>query len=224
LRLVALRPEKSLWAHYVNNQMKKNMPKQISSKITALTFGVLVVLFAVAFYVVAWQEPTQAPPGGNVAAPLNISNIGQSKAGGLILNTGGAPNGLIIQSGNVGIGTASPTQKLDVSGNIKASNFPPGTCAVGSSIRAINADGTVICEADDVGTPAPVSTGLYGQCLEGESCSAYAPATLYSYYGYCRCTCPSGYTLVKTGETSVSPASGTESTRVIGTYYACYKQ
>ena len=162
-----------------------------------------------------------------MAAPLNVSNIGQSKTGGLILNTGGAGTGLIVDKGNVGIGTASPTQKLDVSGNIKASNFPPGTCAVGSSIRAINADGTVICEADDVGTPAPVSTGLYGQCLVnyGRICSAYAPATVsYDYYGSCSCICPSGYTLVKMGEASVSPSSGTESTDVTGIYYSCYKQ
>jgi len=39
---------------------------------------------------------------------LNIGSTGQSKAGGLILNTGGAATGLIVQSGNVGIGTTTP--------------------------------------------------------------------------------------------------------------------
>ncbi|OGZ23897.1 MAG: hypothetical protein A2896_03050 [Candidatus Nealsonbacteria bacterium RIFCSPLOWO2_01_FULL_43_32] len=75
------------------------MQKQVSPKIVALTFGILTIAFLAAFYVVAWQEPTQAPPGGNVAAPLNISNVGQSKEGGLILNTGGAEYGLIVDEG-----------------------------------------------------------------------------------------------------------------------------
>ena len=45
---------------------------------------------------------------------------GQSKAGGLILNTGGAVNGLIVDKGSVGIGTTNPSQKLDVAGQIHA--------------------------------------------------------------------------------------------------------
>ena len=77
----------------------------ISSKTVALIFGVLVISFLAAFYVVAWQEPSQAPPGGNVPAPLNVGPTGQSKAGGLILNTGGAEKGLIIDKGQICIGT-----------------------------------------------------------------------------------------------------------------------
>lgn len=80
------------------------MQKEISPKIVALTFGVLVISFLAAFYVVAWQEPTQAPPGGNVPAPLNVGPTGQSKAGGLILNTGGAEYGLIVDRGNTKVG------------------------------------------------------------------------------------------------------------------------
>ena len=96
------------------------MKKQISPKIVSLTFGVLVVCFAMAFYVLGWTEPTQTPPEGNVLAPLNVGPTGQSKAGGLILNTGGAVNGLIVDKGSVGIGTTNPSQKLDVAGQIHA--------------------------------------------------------------------------------------------------------
>ncbi|MBI2624992.1 MAG: hypothetical protein HYW70_01505, partial [Candidatus Nealsonbacteria bacterium] len=46
-------------------------------------------------------EPSQSPPLGNVFAPLNVGNVGQSKAGGLILNTGGAEFGLIVDKGKV---------------------------------------------------------------------------------------------------------------------------
>ena len=81
------------------------MQKQISPKITALTFGILTIAFLAVFYVVAWTEPGQTPPQGNVPAPINVGPTGQSKAGGLILNTGGAVNGLIIDKGNLCLGT-----------------------------------------------------------------------------------------------------------------------
>lgn len=57
------------------------MHKQISLKIVALTFGILTAVFLAAFYVVAWQEPSQAPPGGNVATPINVGTAPQAKAG-----------------------------------------------------------------------------------------------------------------------------------------------
>ncbi|MDP3785148.1 MAG: hypothetical protein Q8R12_03705, partial [bacterium] len=86
-------------------------------------------LFALQLF--AFQEPSSSPPLGNVPAPLNISSSGQSKSGGLILNTGGASYGLIVDQGNVGIGTQSPTQKLDVAGYIRGAT---GLC-IGSDCR-----------------------------------------------------------------------------------------
>lgn len=80
------------------------MNKIASPKIIALIFGILVLTFLAVFYVVAWQEPSEAPPGGNVSAPLNTGATGQSKAGGLILNTSGAPNALVIDKGNLCFG------------------------------------------------------------------------------------------------------------------------
>lgn len=64
--------------------------------------------------ILAWSPPGSAPPAGNVPAPLNTGSSGQSKAGGLILNTGGATNGLIVDKGRVGIGKASPGAKLHI--------------------------------------------------------------------------------------------------------------
>ncbi|OGZ23899.1 MAG: hypothetical protein A2896_03065 [Candidatus Nealsonbacteria bacterium RIFCSPLOWO2_01_FULL_43_32] len=81
-----------------------NMRKQIFSKISSYFPQILALLLLSAFAAYGWTEPTQAPPGGNVATPLNTSNIGQSKEGGLILNTGGATNGLVIDKGNLCLG------------------------------------------------------------------------------------------------------------------------
>lgn len=70
----------------------------------ALSFGVSVLA-------VSFTQPSGAPTNYNAPAPLDTSSIANVKIGGLILNTGGANNGLIVQLGNVGIGTAKPADK-----------------------------------------------------------------------------------------------------------------
>lgn len=103
------------------------MPKQFSPKTIALVFSVLVICSVAAFYAAAWTEPTAVAPGNNASTPLDTSNVGQTKVGGLVLNTGAATYGLIVQSGNVGIGTATPGAKLEVAGQIKMTGGTPGT-------------------------------------------------------------------------------------------------
>lgn len=89
-------------------------------KIYILIPIIFVMCCVSGFYASSWTEPTQTYPNGNVALPLNTSITGQSKAGGLILNTGGADHGLIVQTGNVGIGTADPYAGLEI--NMGATN------------------------------------------------------------------------------------------------------
>lgn len=72
----------------------------------------------------AWTNPTVAPPGGNVSAPLTTGTTGQSKSGNLAINTAGIyQNALLIPNGRVGIGVASPAEKFEVNGNVKATAF-----------------------------------------------------------------------------------------------------
>ncbi len=60
-----------------------------ATAITKLAFAVaflsLLTLASVRFVQAAWVPPTSAPPGGNVAAPLNVSGVSQTKQGSLTI-------------------------------------------------------------------------------------------------------------------------------------------
>ncbi len=105
-----------------------------------MLFSIGLQTFAAGF-----TEPAQSPPNGNAYAPVNTGLSGQSKIGGLILNTGNAPTGLIVAKGNVGIGTVNPTSKLDVSGTISASKVSATNMNVSNvnTSKIYFSDGTV---------------------------------------------------------------------------------
>jgi hypothetical protein len=60
---------------------------------------IIISLFTSYIISLAWTEPTSTPPYGNISAPINVSNQGQIKYGGLLLNLGGATTGLIVANG-----------------------------------------------------------------------------------------------------------------------------
>lgn len=96
----------------------------------ALFVGVILG-FSVQF-AVAWVEPVSAPPSGNVDAPLNTGDAGQSKSGGpLWLNKANVSTvGLISEgdtgffNGNIGIGTMVNPPESDTSINMYAPKWP----------------------------------------------------------------------------------------------------
>jgi len=64
-------------------KISNGVNKKISPKVISLVFGILVLCFAIGFYVLGWVEPSGDAPEGNVPLPLNTSDIGQSKVGWL---------------------------------------------------------------------------------------------------------------------------------------------
>jgi hypothetical protein len=93
---------------------------KITSLFTISLTAAFIIFMGVMVASGAWTEPTNAPPLGNVSAPINVGNDGQAKIGGLVVNTGGAINGLGVLGGG----------SLDLSGIIRIvdenGNLAPG--------------------------------------------------------------------------------------------------
>jgi len=110
-----------------------------------LTVGAcaLVVSLGLCFVILAWSEPSQPAPNGNVAAPINTGSIAQTKAGDLsfknganapysihmdggsfaLKNNAGLLKLVVGQDGNIGIGTTTPIYKLDLRSGSETSSF-----------------------------------------------------------------------------------------------------
>ncbi|MFO1303335.1 MAG: tail fiber domain-containing protein [Burkholderiales bacterium] len=81
--------------------------------------------------------------GGGAHVAIDVVGYFRAPAGGFVSSiTAGAglTGGTITSSGTIAVDTATIQSRVT------------GTCAAGSSIRAIAANGTVTCETDDVGT------------------------------------------------------------------------
>ncbi len=97
--------------------MLQTYPKSNSQK---FTFGLGVVAIGLVFglsiqFADAWTNPTSTPPAGNVAGPINTSNIAQTKAGAFTSNIsltsvdGGSGNGDLQMIASPG-GLPAPNQ------------------------------------------------------------------------------------------------------------------
>lgn len=68
----------------------------------------------------AWIVPSDEPPDQVISMPINVGTTAQSKDGPLVLNHGDVGTvGLFVEHGDVGVGVAAPTSKLDVDGKIR---------------------------------------------------------------------------------------------------------
>ncbi len=82
----------------------------------------------------AWTNPPGSPPDcptgtSGCDAPLHVGGSAQTKLGGLIVGSGvtATDMALYVPTGRIGFGVLAPTEKVHVSGNVRASGFCIGT-------------------------------------------------------------------------------------------------
>ena len=91
-------------------------PRILKKSLLFIIAIILVLGLSISFQslLAAWTAPAANPPtcatgDAGCDAPLNAGPLIQLKSGALWLNTNGlSPYGLIVENGNVGIGTTGP--------------------------------------------------------------------------------------------------------------------
>jgi len=116
-----------MWSCRWRKNKQYNMNCQHFKNFFLFTAAVILILgLSISFQslLAAWTAPSVNPPtcaSGKLGcdAPLNIGPLAQTKLGALRIvnqNYPASPYGLIVENGNIGIGTAGPDNKLTVNG------------------------------------------------------------------------------------------------------------
>ena len=194
---------------------------------TLLISLTLLLSSSVQVYAQSFTEPPSAPPNNNAYAPLDTSSQGQAKAGGLDLNSSGAPNGLIVEQGNVGIGTPTPATTLNVIGKVGAAAY----CDVNGNNCTTSLGSGPLPSYNDL--PSGAMAGWCNDDQAGDCFGATAPAFCAaqppppgfnvgaSYY----CSCAAGFTRKTTGSdvTTVNPGDTQVGGTTYNNFYTCVK-
>jgi hypothetical protein len=163
----------------------------------SLVLGVVIMSLGAVYMAMAWTSPPSDPPSGNIDSPLNTSITAQSKEGALVVGANSAvTTGLIVQYGNVGIGTTNPGAKLEVAGTGKI------TGTLDMSSQRITSVAAPTAEAD-AATKAYVdaSSGGGGTLITWGSAAGVSNGYFFvaPAAGTSAPACPSGWTQLYVG-------------------------
>jgi trimeric autotransporter adhesin len=95
--------------------------KHFKISLLLITAVVLTLGLSISFQslLAAWTAPLANPAVCNTGdpgcdEPLNTGPLIQTKSGALWINTGTSPLGLIVENGNVGVGTTNPVARMEI--------------------------------------------------------------------------------------------------------------
>lgn len=132
--------------------------KNIIQSLKVIILGLILALGL--SYAFAWTAPTASPPGGNVSAPVNVSNVSQIKTGNMsFLSSLDSPLGYF---GKIGIGTVVPNAKLTLQNGdiLLKQNVAIGTTGVNNIGFAIDTGAS---------TGAAASIGIFKEAVNSAS-------------------------------------------------------
>jgi hypothetical protein len=140
----------------MNQKTRKQLTHWLSVIIIGITLG-----FALQF-VRAWTEPTEAPPGGNLGAPINTGATAQTKTGNLNVN-GGMLIGSSTTGGNKGAGTIN-ANKVCIQG-VCNTEWPTG----GTTTTGGDTTPEPPCECGPIGSWPTMPCGSTANIIIGTS-------------------------------------------------------
>jgi len=109
-------------------------------KTIALLVGVLTLTLTISYLILAWTEPSQAPPGGNIPAPINVGTSAQIKQGDLTVKTSfygddirlGNWGGAVTAAGDIEIKNSGGTTVIQLDGDTDNAYFS-GNVGIGTT-------------------------------------------------------------------------------------------
>jgi hypothetical protein len=107
----------------------------------------------------------------NPSSTLYVQNSGDGQGVAIVVGAGAKP---ITVSAGAGKATNLDVDKLDGLDSSELQKRVSEACVTGSTIQAINADGTVVCDPDDV-------SGGDAQTLDGRDSTSFASSPLKTY-------------------------------------------
>ena len=192
--------------------MKKSL-----TKFLILTI-ILTVALSVNYLFAAWVGPTQAPPGGNTSAPIHVGSTNQVKDGGLSLDALSVFGGGYFQ-GNVGVGVVTPTEALDVSGDIKATGgFKVGNTSdtnagtirwTGIDFEGYDGSAWISLTSEEAAQAVPAVDPNYTDCINVGGSWVDAQGVCY----FPNTSCPSGWTQKGNYSSTIGKSGGNKSAR-----------
>lgn len=156
--------------------------------IVALNFLFLTAVFGFVFVLnnaLAWTEPSNTPPTGNVSAPINVGSSLQSKSGPVGFNgaTADSKYGLIVNNGTVSsLRTYNSTTKTEAELNrlfygLYVNADKQSYSGIMSIVKGVNSNAAYLSNTDLQGTGLRITSQNVGGIISGNETGLFVKSS-----------------------------------------------